>query len=65
MITLDANKSSTLVSGPVREIGVQSRSITGTMPDGNRYESSLERDFMLLLKFDPSVELYTPQPLNW
>ncbi len=26
----------------VRKIGVQTRSITGTVPDGNRYESSLE-----------------------
>lgn len=49
---------------PVRRIGVQSRSITGTMPDGNRYESSLERDFMMLLQFDPKVDVYTPQPLT-
>jgi hypothetical protein len=64
MFTLNAINASKLVSGPVREIGVQSRSITGTMPDGNRYESSLERDFMLLLKFDPAVAIYTPQPLS-
>jgi len=51
-------------SGPVRTIGVQSRSITGTMPDGNRYESALERDFMLLLQFDPTIDVYTPQPLT-
>ena len=35
------------------------------MPDGNRYESALERDFMLLLKFDPAVDIYTPQPLTF
>lgn len=64
MSILNATKVSKLVSGPVREIGVQSRSITGTMPDGNRYESALERDFMLLLNFDPSVDVYTPQPLT-
>lgn len=63
MFTLDAIKKSKLISGPVRAIGVQSRSITGTMPDGNRYESALERDFMLLLKFDPAVDIYTPQPV--
>ncbi len=63
MSTLTATKVSRLVSGPVREIGVQSRSITGTMPNGNRYESSLERDFMLLLKFDTAVDVFTPQPL--
>ena len=34
------------------------------MPDGNRYESALERDFMLLLQFDPTVDVYTPQPLT-
>jgi hypothetical protein len=64
MCALNANNASLLVSGPVRRIGVQSRSITGTMPDGNRYESALERDFMLLLQFDPTVDVYTPQPLT-
>jgi hypothetical protein len=64
MATLDATTGSSLVSGPVRSIGVQSRSVTGTMPDGNRYESTLERDFMLLLQFDPAVDIYTPQPLT-
>lgn len=51
-------------SEPVRKIGIQSRSITGTMPNGNRYESSLERDLMILLDFDPFVYLYSPQPLT-
>lgn len=64
MSILNATKRSDLVSGPVRTIGVQSRSITGTMPNGNRYESALERDFMLLLDFDPAVDVYTPQPLT-
>lgn len=64
MGTLNATKGSSLVSGPVRRIGVQSRSVTGTMPNGNRYESTLERDFMLLLQFDPVVDVYTPQPLT-
>ena len=64
MTTFSATKGSALVSGPVRRIGVQSRSVTGTMPDGNRYESALERDFMLLMQFDPAVDVYTPQPLT-
>lgn len=64
MTTLNATKGSPLVSGPVRRIGVQSRSVTGTMPNGNRYESTLERDFMLLMQFDPAVDVYTPQPLT-
>jgi len=63
MFKLNANKSK-LVPGPVRRIGVQSRSITGTMPNGSRYESSLERDLMLLLDFDFHVDLYTPQPVT-
>lgn len=64
MNTLTATTGSKLVSGPVRRIGVQSRSVTGTMPNGNRYESTLERDFMLLMQFDPAVDVYTPQPLT-
>ncbi|MCS4509969.1 TnsA endonuclease N-terminal domain-containing protein [Xylophilus ampelinus] len=64
MFTLNTIKKSQLVSGPVREIGVQVRSITGTMPNGNRYESALERDFMLLMDFDLAVDVYTPQPLT-
>lgn len=61
---MNAINESKLVSGPVRKIGVQSRSITGTMPDGNRYESALERDFMLLVKFDTAIDVYTPQPIT-
>jgi TnsA endonuclease N terminal/TnsA endonuclease C terminal len=34
------------------------------MANGNRYESTLERDFMLLLQFDAMVDVYTPQPLT-
>jgi len=64
MTTINKIKTSKLVDGPVRKIGVQSRSITGTMPNGNRYESSLERDFMMLLEFDHLVDLYTPQPIT-
>ncbi|EPX96253.1 MULTISPECIES: heteromeric transposase endonuclease subunit TnsA [Ralstonia] len=64
MSKIDATKPSSLVAGPVRAIGVQSRSVTGTFPDGSRYESALERDFMLLLQFDPAVDVYTPQPLT-
>lgn len=48
---------------PVRKIGVQSRSLTGTMPDGNRYESSLERDFIELLQGDPDFKRYHAQPV--
>jgi hypothetical protein len=61
---MTATNGSKLVSGPVRRIGIQSRSITGTMPNGNRYESALERDFMLLLQFNAAVDIYTPQPVT-
>ena len=50
--------------GPVRKIGVQSRSITGTMPDSNRYESSLERDLMELLRCDPDFDRLHAQPVR-
>jgi hypothetical protein len=61
---LTANSPVSRLLGPVRKIGVQSRSITGTLPDGNRYESALERDFMLLLQFDHAVDVYSPQPVT-
>lgn len=64
MTTLTAITGSKLVSGPVRRIGVQARSVTGTMPNGNRYESTLERDFMILMQFDPAVDVFTPQPVT-
>lgn len=47
---------------PVRKIGIQTRSMTGLVPGIGRYESSLERDFMELVRCDPAVDLYTPQP---
>ncbi len=49
---------------PVRQIKVSSRAIVGTMSDGSQYESSLERDFIELVRFDKNVERYTTQPLT-
>lgn len=49
---------------PVRKIGIQTRSITGTMPGGNRYESSLERDLMELVRGDPDFASYHAQPVR-
>lgn len=49
---------------PVRKIGIQTRSVTGTMPGGNRYESSLERDLMELVRGDSDFAAYHPQPLR-
>lgn len=34
------------------------------MPNGNRYESTLERDLMLLMEFDRGARVFHPQPLK-
>ena len=57
---------------PVRKIPKSYRSVTGIVSDsvsdmGYSFESTLERDFFLLLKFDKSVQSFEEQPLqiNW
>lgn len=50
-------------SAKVREVGITNRSVSGVMPDIGAYESSLERDFMELSRFDGSIEELIPQPL--
>lgn len=49
---------------PVRKIGVQSRSMTGTMPNGNRYESALERDLMILIQSGSLLMAVTSKHIN-
>ncbi len=49
---------------PVRKIGITSRSVSGTVPQFGRYESTLERDLMEILRFDRGVESYVPQPVT-
>ena len=54
---------------PVRRIPKNSRSLTGLVPNTRTssmtaFESSLERDFLLLLDFDPDVEFYEEQPVK-
>ncbi len=49
---------------PVRKIPIGTRSVTGTMPSGDRFESSLERDLMYLLDFDSNVDKFVPQPVT-
>jgi len=49
---------------PVRKIGIGTRSITGRVPSLGKYESTLERDLMEILRFDPDIERFTPQPLT-
>lgn len=49
---------------PIREIGISTRSVTGVVPSLGRYESSLERDLMEILRFDHRVESFVAQPLT-
>ncbi|XZG70525.1 TnsA endonuclease N-terminal domain-containing protein [Chitinibacteraceae bacterium HSL-7] len=49
---------------PVRRIGMSTRCLTGNIPTLGQYESSLERDFMELVRFDKNIQTYTPQPLT-
>jgi hypothetical protein len=49
---------------PVRDIGVSTRGVNGTMPSFGKYESSLERDLMEILRFDSNIERFNPQPLT-
>lgn len=54
---------------PVRRIPRSSRSVTGRFPSEKRgglaqFESTLERDFFLLLEFDPTVRSFEEQPLS-
>ncbi len=49
---------------PVRKIGMMNRSVSGVVPSLGHYESALERDFMEMLRFDPAISVFTPQPLT-
>lgn len=54
---------------PVRTVPKNSRSLTGLVPNPRTqsmaaFESSLERDFLLLLDFDPDVAFFEEQPVT-
>jgi len=49
---------------PVRKIQTNARSVTGEVAGFGQYESTLERDLMEILRFDPSVHQFTAQPLK-
>lgn len=52
---------------PARTIGTSRRSITGRVAIGGTsipFESSLERDFLIMLDFDPSVADVLEQPIR-
>jgi hypothetical protein len=48
----------------LRKIPSKDGSIRGTTPDGKKFESLLERDFYLLLAFDPGVGQVFPQSVK-
>ncbi|WP_250460314.1 TnsA endonuclease N-terminal domain-containing protein [Microbulbifer litoralis] len=56
--------SAILKHEPVRKIGITNRSVSGLVPGKGRYESSLERDLMEILRFDPLVSNFKAQPLT-
>ncbi len=47
----------------VRKILPSARGGTVSVPDFGAYKSTLERDMMEILRFDPQVEHFQPQPL--
>lgn len=49
---------------PIRSIGVSSRSVTGIVPLMGRFESTLERDLMELVRFDRRVTSFLAQPVK-
>lgn len=49
---------------PVRKVSSTSRGVKGFVPGCGRYESTLERDMMELIRFDRRVRQFTPQPLT-
>lgn len=49
---------------PVRSIGVSGRSVTGIVPLMGRFESTLERDLMELVRFDRRVSSFVAQPVK-
>lgn len=49
---------------PTRHIDRSPVKVTGRLPDGQQFESSLEEDFYALLSFNRDVERFETQPLK-
>lgn len=47
-----------------RTIGVRTHYVRGRIAERQEYESLLERDFLTLLRVDPSVESFVTQPIK-
>ena len=52
------------IRAPVRKIGIKSRGVTGIVPKLGHYESTLERDFMEIIRFEDEFSSFVPQPLK-
>lgn len=52
---------------PTRRITASPVKVTGTVPDGQKFESTLEEDFFVLLRFNRLVASFEQQPvtLDW
>lgn len=46
---------------PTRKITASPVKVTGTVPNGQKFESKLEEDFLVLVRFDPDVAEFTTQ----
>jgi hypothetical protein len=49
---------------PVRKIGVRTTQVRGRIAKNQEYESLLERDYLTLLRMDPTVESFITQPIK-
>lgn len=49
---------------PTRRITRSPVKVTGTAPDGQQFESTLEEDFYVLLRFNPLVASFEAQPVT-
>jgi hypothetical protein len=49
---------------PTRRITRSPVKVTGTAPDGQQFESTLEEDFFVLLRFNRLVETFEAQPVT-
>jgi len=56
--------ATSMTGSPVRKIVPGTRGMTGFVPGFGKFESTLERDFMEMLRFEQNVEEFIPQPIT-
>lgn len=64
MSTINANSAFKSPQMPVRTIGVRTTQVRGRLAKNQEYESLLERDFLTILRMDPTVESFISQPIK-